>query len=115
MRHLHTAEILRPGASTVRPGGARRPGAPALVATTECTITPRGGRYDQQPVGREVQGAFVGFFPAGTDVKEGDFIRPVGAGGHIPRALLVRFIGDWGEGEGWDVEADLDTTETALP
>ena len=47
----------------------------AAVATgIRGSVQPRSGSYRQREYGRPHEGAFVGYVPAGTDVREGDHL-----------------------------------------
>lgn len=104
MERTHVCDLFRPAVQT----GSRGEGtlswpAAATSSAVSCNLQPRSGALRQREYGRALQATWKGFFPAGTDLQEGDGVKILAGDG--PARLVVTFVA--AQGADWDIEADL--------
>ena len=99
MKRTHTVDLYRPDYS----GEEKTYPSTPTASEIDCNIQPRGGELELRLFGETVFSRHQGFFPAGTDVQEGDALLVTDGVG--PDTLEVAFVGE--QGGKWDVECDL--------
>lgn len=109
IERTHVVTIYRPAISSGTRGEDVE-GWTEVADGVECNIQGKRGAVRQAPDGQRVSSTRTGFFPAGTDVQEGDGIAVTSGPG--PPQLRAGFVSD--PGSGFDIETDLERIDVSF-